>query len=257
MSLLCKVSKNIFLGKRLDAQKRRNQAMVGKHSLYLLAGGLAVAVISTGAYAQSLTNGSFENVSIGSPFVSANPADIPGWIHTGDVGDGLLWGIGYNDGGGSVTVTGDGKQFVTLGGGFLTSGSAAWMTTITGLTIGNTYDVNFKIAFEGGDTPLSQQVMTVGFDSGSSTGSSQFVAPANPFNYWNIWLPETKTFVATATSAVVDFSVTDQINDMGLDAVSVTGATVPEPATWAMMLLGFAGLGYAGYRRSKARPASV
>jgi hypothetical protein len=25
--------------------------------------------------------------------------------------------------------------------------------------------------------------------------------------------------------------------------------TVPEPSTWAMMLLGFAGLGYAGYRR--------
>jgi hypothetical protein len=29
--------------------------------------------------------------------------------------------------------------------------------------------------------------------------------------------------------------------------------TTPEPSTWAMMLLGFAGLGYAGYR--KARPA--
>jgi hypothetical protein len=30
------------------------------------------------------------------------------------------------------------------------------------------------------------------------------------------------------------------------------GATaVPEPSTWAMLLLGFAGLGYAGFRRSK------
>ncbi|HZZ21512.1 MAG TPA: PEPxxWA-CTERM sorting domain-containing protein [Roseiarcus sp.] len=25
--------------------------------------------------------------------------------------------------------------------------------------------------------------------------------------------------------------------------------TVPEPSTWAMMLIGFAGLGFAGYRR--------
>jgi PEP-CTERM motif len=30
---------------------------------------------------------------------------------------------------------------------------------------------------------------------------------------------------------------------------------VPEPSTWAMMLLGFAGLGFAGYRRVKAKPA--
>jgi PEP-CTERM motif len=28
-------------------------------------------------------------------------------------------------------------------------------------------------------------------------------------------------------------------------------ATVPEPSTWAMMLLGFAGLGFAGYRKSR------
>jgi PEP-CTERM motif len=29
------------------------------------------------------------------------------------------------------------------------------------------------------------------------------------------------------------------------------GGAVPEPSTWAMMLLGFAGLGYAGYRSSQ------
>jgi hypothetical protein len=36
---------------------------------------------------------------------------------------------------------------------------------------------------------------------------------------------------------------------------TLVGGAVPEPSTWAMLLLGFAGLGYAGYR--KARPASV
>jgi hypothetical protein len=33
-------------------------------------------------------------------------------------------------------------------------------------------------------------------------------------------------------------------------AFSVSGAVIPEPSTWAMMLLGFAGLGFAGYRRA-------
>jgi hypothetical protein len=34
--------------------------------------------------------------------------------------------------------------------------------------------------------------------------------------------------------------------------------SVPEPSTWVMMLIGFAGLGYAGWRqRSKLRPAAT
>jgi hypothetical protein len=35
--------------------------------------------------------------------------------------------------------------------------------------------------------------------------------------------------------------------------------TIPEPSTWAMMLIGFAGLGYLGYRRRQtlADAASV
>jgi hypothetical protein len=33
--------------------------------------------------------------------------------------------------------------------------------------------------------------------------------------------------------------------------VEVTGVATPEPSTWAMMLLGFAGLGFAGYRTSR------
>jgi len=39
-------------------------------------------------------------------------------------------------------------------------------------------------------------------------------------------------------------------------AFSLSGSPVPEPSTWAMVLLGFAGLGFAGYRHArKARPA--
>jgi PEP-CTERM motif len=35
------------------------------------------------------------------------------------------------------------------------------------------------------------------------------------------------------------------------DSFTLIAGNVPEPSTWAMMLLGFAGLGYAGYRRAK------
>jgi len=34
---------------------------------------------------------------------------------------------------------------------------------------------------------------------------------------------------------------------------AITYGTVPEPSTWAMMLLGFVGIGYAGFRASRTR----
>jgi hypothetical protein len=54
------------------------------------------------------------------------------------------------------------------------------------------------------------------------------------------------------------------INDLGHIVGFYTAAngntigftTVPEPSTWAMMLLGFAGLGYLGYRRARAGHAA-
>jgi probable HAF family extracellular repeat protein len=45
-------------------------------------------------------------------------------------------------------------------------------------------------------------------------------------------------------------SAANGINDAG-QVVGVSFLMVPEPSTWAMMLLGFAGLCYAGYRRSE------
>jgi hypothetical protein len=133
--------------------------------LVMVTGGISAASIASAA--PTVVNGSFEDVQITSPFVSSNAADIPGWTHSGTVGDGLLWAIGYSDPGGSVTVAGDGNQFVTLEGGFNVPGSASWSTIVTGLTAGDVYDVEFDIANEGGDVG-APQTMTVGFTSGSS-----------------------------------------------------------------------------------------
>jgi hypothetical protein len=42
----------------------------------------------------------------------------------------------------------------------------------------------------------------------------------------------------------------------GIDNVKLMSSAVPEPSTWAMLILGFAGLGFMGYRR-KSKPASM
>ncbi len=50
-------------------------------------------------------------------------------------------------------------------------------------------------------------------------------------------------------------SVGDGPNEWGYNiAANVTVGAVPEPSTWAMMILGFAGVGFMAYRR-KAKPA--
>jgi hypothetical protein len=41
-----------------------------------------------------------------------------------------------------------------------------------------------------------------------------------------------------------------------LDGVSLTGSA-PEPSTWAMMVIGFAGLAYAGFRNRRRAAISV
>jgi hypothetical protein len=47
------------------------------------------------------------------------------------------------------------------------------------------------------------------------------------------------------------FGVVVANHDVALDYVSAgVAASTPEPSTWAMMVLGFAGLGFAGYRGS-------
>ena len=54
------------------------------------------------------------------------------------------------------------------------------------------------------------------------------------------------SFAAPVTSV----TFTSYQNALEVAGVSVSSA-VPEPSTWAMMLLGFAGLGYAAYRKTK------
>jgi hypothetical protein len=214
-------------------------------SLRLIFVGALMALGSSGWAAIIVAggNGSFESPVLSSPFYDMNASDVPGWTHSGTVGDAVIWAIGYTDPGGSATVAGDGNQFATLGGGYQTSGSAGLSTTITGLTAGASYVLSFDIANEGGDTEGLAESLTVSFSSGSSTGPQLFTAPPNNINYWRIWLPESETFVATADSATVTFAVTNQPYDMGLDAVNVAAVVtgIPEPGALPLWACGLAG----------------
>ncbi len=74
-----------------------------------------------------------------------------------------------------------------------------------------------------------------------------------PEGYAGLSLTGSSTFDNT-TIAALGFTTGTYVftwPDPGSVTVNVS-AGVPEPSTWAMMLLGFAGLGFAGYRSRKS-----
>jgi hypothetical protein len=71
---------------------------------------------------------------------------------------------------------------------------------------------------------------------------------------------ETFDFTANATSEALSFlAVGSPAANLPpfalLDGVSLTA--VPEPSTWAMMLAGFGGLGFAAFRRRRRTPVAI
>ena len=106
------------------------------------------------------------------------------------------------------------------------------------------FDLSFtRVAVSGGTTTSHGPFLRVDFYSSDengglevgnieSEGSQIFTGPVDA----PIFSPG-RYFVFTEGSEVESFVV-------------VTAA-VPEPSTWAMMLIGFAGLGYAGHRASR------
>ena len=75
------------------------------------------------------------------------------------------------------------------------------------------------------------------------TSSGPFVAPAGATE---LYLGFNDAFFGSSHPG------TYNDNQGSLD-VNITSSGVPEPATWALMLLGFAGLGFAGYSKTAKR----
>jgi hypothetical protein len=142
---------------------------------------------------------------------------------------------------GTSTKTGTTYMAVENGG----TEKAVWTTPQTSLTIYwgsidaktvNGITNTLKITFLGGGTPYTLTGEDLIAKGALGAGDQE-----NPKD--NEWV----TIAGLAPFTTVQFS------DSGKNAFEFSlGSGVPEPSTWAMMALGFAGLGYAGYRRRGA-----
>jgi len=181
----------------------------------------------------------------------------------------MLWGS--NNGGPDViTNSPNGGAFLALDGDFQTS---PLTQTIDHLVPGQSYTLSFAYAF-GQQYGYSQSVtedVTVGLGSFSNTlpgafsdcdgsGDNCSGGYLNPEHGFSGWSSYTTTIVASASSETLSFLAggSKQVPPFALISdVSLTGPAAPEASTWMMMLAGFAGLGYAGFRSGRRRAAEA
>jgi len=76
-----------------------------------------------------------------------------------------------------------------------------------------------------------------------------FVTAQNPGGYWNLWGNSPSNYSLWESVGAYNYPIEESGN------LSVTAT--PELSTWAMTLLGFAGLGYAGRRARRKRATAT
>jgi PEP-CTERM motif len=182
-------------------------------------------------------------------FTSGAPADEHGWTFTGS--DFLV----VNTTSGSPDL-GSGALYLNecCNTGATGGGGATASTTITGLTAGKTYHLDFS--YWGDNRPddgaptypsfpgFYDLFLTLGGASPITyAGVDQFPGSSAPYDVDLI-------FTATGPTETLAFS---QFSSGGSQQSPILGdlaVSTPEPSTWVMLGLGFAALGYAQFRRA-------
>jgi uncharacterized protein DUF642/PEP-CTERM motif-containing protein len=216
---------------------------------YLAAIALTALVLGTAAHparADLIVNGGFEFPPIGNVFYqnygtfTNNPYAGPsfqGWAVTTNNVDIVNPIAGWN------APAYQGAQILDLVG----YGSTGAISQSFATTPGQIYLLNFAYGNNPGSGAAQASVTVFGsssllsalvFHDNSATGNLN----------WNLY---SGSFVANSETTTLAFNTTLGGNNGGilLDAVAVSA--VPEPATWALMIFGFAGVAMMAYRRSR------
>jgi len=149
---------------------------------------------------------------------------------------------------------GIGGNFMAMDGDF---GTGPLTQTITGLTQGTVYAVTFWYAFaqQSGFTGPTVQDLTVGLGASKSSVPA-FALASQAFSGW---MQDTVYVEANSSTDVLSFLASGnvQLPPFALLA-DISMVDAPEPATWAMMGVGLAGLiGAARLRRGKTMVSAL
>jgi Protein of unknown function (DUF642)/PEP-CTERM motif len=227
-------------------------------SHFVLALGACAAMASPVAHAAAFQNGSFElpGFSGGIAVLPAGGGVITGWFSDGiTTGEAVFWERnGFFD-----VLARDGVHAIGFGG---SGASGGRISQSFDTVIGESYTVKyFTTAQQSGSGAQSYFADVLG--TSPSGGPILLASQAGEIPVGNnAWVERSFSFVAQSGTSKLRFADTSNgaaaagIN-WALDAVSVTSAIsvtpVPEPSTYAMMLLGLAAT--AGLARKKSAKA--
>jgi hypothetical protein len=195
------------------------------------------------------------NAGSGTSGTTADTTGAPGVFTSPPTNPVKLWGPGTGSSNG-LTVSPDGGAFIGSSPAFH---NGPISQTLTGLTPGLKTIVSFDYAGaqQFGFSGPSGAGWAVSL--GSETEDTAILSTSS--HGFSGWKTASFTFTPTSTSEVLKFLSIGQTTDVEsfvlLDSVSATQGVIPEPSTWVMMALGFAGLAYAGFRSNRRKPVAI
>lgn len=239
---------------------------------FLIAAAAALAVAAPAAAVTNLvTNGGFENTTFTTSHEFDGPGNaygtnnVVGWASNAytllfiggtqtTVNAVNRFGAANNYFYNSLsTLSPDGGNFVALDGDSSIRGPLS--QTINGLTVGKSYTLAFNWGGAQLRTATGATTDQLSVTFGGQTQSTAVIS--NVSQGFTGWLNQSFNFTATSTSQVLSFlsiGTPDGLPPIAvLDGVSlVETPAVPEPATWALLITGFAFIGAAARRRRAA-----
>jgi len=213
---------------------------------YLLASMLLLGCMPA-AHANILTNGSFE-------------ATLSPWVVSPGI-NATATGNGFAPDGGAIAIIGLNTSFG--------SGSGTLSQSFT-LASGGLFDYAFKAGRSEGacscqDVPLAFSVTIDGIELSSALPAYDGSAPSfaaalkllSTYSGTVSLAAGTHEFAFHFSRGETGFGRAPYFGIDGVNLVQQQVNAVPEPSTWAMLLLGFAGIGYGVHRRRKLAARSA